>query len=161
MTFASTSSLNREQNRNPNASTLSLITKTTDIESVGTFLPQLPESLLEDQSMTAIINQYFGESKPKRAPLPIKDYETRILQSIRANRVVIIEGATGCGKTTQVPQFIADDCASMGLPFNIVVTQPRRIAAKSIAARVAEERSWSLGTIVGYQIGLQLFFQLI
>lgn len=66
--------------------------------------------------------------------------------------VVVIQGATGCGKTTQVPQYILDHCASKGQHCNIVVTQPRRIAAISVARRVCQERGWSVGTVVGYQV---------
>ena len=60
----------------------------------------------------------------------------------------------GSGKTTQVPQYILDKCASERQHCNILCTQPRRIAATSIAAFVCKERRWQLGTLVGYQIGL-------
>ncbi|XP_054164697.1 ATP-dependent RNA helicase TDRD9-like [Oppia nitens] len=130
-------------------------TASTDILSVGTAKPPaFPHTIEEGEDMSELISQYFSSDKPKRAALPITKYEETILSAIDINRVIIIEGATGCGKTTQVPQYIADHCAGQGLPFNIVVTQPRRIAAKSISARVAEERGWELGTIVGYQIGM-------
>ena len=69
-------------------------------------------------------------------------------------QVTIISGFTGCGKTTQIPQFIMDDCVSKRERFNIVVTQPRRIAAKTVATRVCKERNWPLGRLVGYKIGL-------
>lgn len=72
------------------------------------------------------------------------------------NEVLIIEGPTGCGKTTQVPQFILDDCRSKNQLCNIVVTQPRRIAAISVAHRVCEERNWGLGSVCGYQVKHQL-----
>lgn len=68
------------------------------------------------------------------------------------NEVVIIEGPTGCGKTTQVPQFILDECRAKNELCNIIVTQPRRIAAISVAQRVCEERNWGLGTVCGYQV---------
>ena len=64
----------------------------------------------------------------------------------------MIEGETGCGKTTQVPQYILDHYAAQGRYCNIVVTQPRRIAAISIARRVCAERQWHLGRICGYQV---------
>lgn len=71
-----------------------------------------------------------------------------------AYRVIIIKGATGCGKTTQVPQFILDDFQTNKRDHdcNIIVTQPRRIAAISVAKRVCEERKWKLGSVVGYQV---------
>lgn len=68
------------------------------------------------------------------------------------NEVLIIEGPTGCGKTTQVPQFILDDCRNKNQLCNIVVTQPRRIAAITVAHRVCEERNWGLGSVCGYQV---------
>lgn len=62
------------------------------------------------------------------------------------------KGSTGCGKTTQIPQYIIDDCKSRDEHCNIIITQPRRIAAISVAKRVAYERNWTLGEIVGYSI---------
>ena len=58
------------------------------------------------------------------------------------------------GKTTQVPQYILEDSFAKKTNCNIIVTQPRRIAATSLAARVALERDCELGTLVGYKIGL-------
>lgn len=75
---------------------------------------------------------------------------------MQTNQVVIIQGPTGCGKTTQVPQFILDDCKTNDKPCKIVVTQPRRIAAISVARRVCEERNWALGSICGYQVNCLL-----
>ena len=66
----------------------------------------------------------------------------------------MISGHTGCGKTTQVPQFILDNAANRRKRVNIVVTQPRRIAAQSVAKRVAQERRWELGRLVGYKVGM-------
>jgi len=71
---------------------------------------------------------------------------------VESQQVTVIEGETGCGKTTQVPQYILDHYAAQGRYCNIVVTQPRRIAAISIARRVCVERNWLLGRICGYQV---------
>lgn len=66
--------------------------------------------------------------------------------------MLIVQGPTGCGKTTQVPQYILDYCRENNQYCNIVVTQPRRIAAVSVARRVCTERGWALGTVCGYQV---------
>lgn len=87
--------------------------------------------------------------------LPIIAHREKILSTIKKNQVVLIRGATGCGKTTQVPQFILDSFIkeNRGTDCRIVCTQPRRVAAISIAARVAEERGEELGgESVGYLI---------
>ncbi|KAK7505535.1 hypothetical protein BaRGS_00003280 [Batillaria attramentaria] len=88
--------------------------------------------------------------------LPISDRREEVIATIESNQVTIIQGSTGSGKTTQVPQYILDHYASEGRYCNIVVTQPRRIAAISIARRVCYERDWPLGTVCGYQIGMDL-----
>ncbi|HVJ91690.1 MAG TPA: ATP-dependent RNA helicase HrpA [Labilithrix sp.] len=82
--------------------------------------------------------------------LPISDRVGDIATAIDQHQVVIVAGATGSGKTTQLPKI----CLAMGrgLEQIIGVTQPRRIAATSVAARVATELGSPLGTDVGYQI---------
>ena len=70
------------------------------------------------------------------------------------SRVIIVAGDTGCGKSTQVPQFILDS-PSFGPSANIIVTQPRRISAISLAERVASERVESVGATVGYNVRLE------
>ena len=67
--------------------------------------------------------------------------------------MLITLGATGSGKTTQVPQYILDYYYDQRKYCNIVVTQPRRIAAESISKRVCDERGWELGHVVGFQVG--------
>lgn len=70
---------------------------------------------------------------------------------------MIVSGETGCGKTTQLPQFILEEEISnlRGADCSIICTQPRRISAISVAARIASERGENLGEIVGYQIRLE------
>ena len=69
----------------------------------------------------------------------------------------MVSGETGCGKTTQLPQFILEEEISSlrGADCNIICTQPRRISAISVAARISSERGESLGETVGYQIRLE------
>ncbi|XP_034664605.1 probable ATP-dependent RNA helicase spindle-E [Drosophila subobscura] len=86
--------------------------------------------------------------------LPIYAKREEIINAINENPVVILKGETGCGKTTQVPQYILDEGFKSKQYCNIVVTQPRRIAAMSIANRVSQERQWQPGTVCSYQVGL-------
>jgi ATP-dependent RNA helicase TDRD9 len=76
----------------------------------------------------------------------------QIVSGIESNMVTVIQGSTGSGKTTQVPQYILDHYAKEQRYCNIVVTQPRRIAAMSISRRVCFERNWELGVVCGYQV---------
>ncbi|RMZ95877.1 ATP-dependent RNA helicase TDRD9 [Brachionus plicatilis] len=90
--------------------------------------------------------------------LPITERKDEIIDLIENNRsgtqFCIVQGGTGCGKTTQIPQYILDHYMKEKKYCNIIVTQPRRIAAISISKRVCIERSWDHGSFCGYQIGL-------
>lgn len=86
--------------------------------------------------------------------LPVLQYRNEIIKQLNSNQVFIIQGDTGCGKSTQVAQIIMDYYTSknMASSCNIIVTQPRRISAISLAQRVAEERREALGDVVGYHV---------
>ncbi|CAK1553904.1 unnamed protein product [Leptosia nina] len=103
----------------------------------------------------AIYSKYTFQKKEDTRYLPINEHQNEIIEKIAEAPVLIIEGPTGCGKTTQVPQWILDNAYNKREPCKIVVTQPRRIAATSIAKRVAQERGWDVGGIVGYQVALE------
>eukprot|EP00727_Mastigamoeba_balamuthi_P000815 m51a1_g10730 putative atp-dependent rna helicase tdrd9-like (1253) ;mRNA; r:280442-285705 len=75
----------------------------------------------------------------------------RIVAAIATNSVTIVTGPTGCGKSTQVPQIILE--AYTGTPPCVIVAQPRRLAAVSLAHRVAEEMGKRVGEEVGFHIG--------
>lgn len=96
----------------------------------------------------------------ERASLPAAACRQDILQAVQDHRVVVICGATGCGKSTQVPQFLLEGMTASGTleQANILVTQPRRVAAISLAQRVSYEmKSSSPGhpnSQVGYQVRL-------
>uniref|UniRef100_A0A673ZUT1 RNA helicase n=1 Tax=Salmo trutta TaxID=8032 RepID=A0A673ZUT1_SALTR len=90
-----------------------------------------------------------------RRSLPVYERQEEIVQVIKDNRVVLVVGETGSGKTTQIPQFLLDDCSRNGIPCRIFCTQPRRLAAIAVAERVAAERGESIGQTIGYQIRLE------
>ena len=86
------------------------------------------------------------EGMKMNVTLPIAGYYDEIASKIQGNPVVIIQAETGAGKSTQVPQMLLD------FGYKILVTQPRRLAASSVAERVAQEWGTELGQIVGYRI---------
>ncbi|PRQ30210.1 putative RNA helicase [Rosa chinensis] len=95
----------------------------------------------------------FTKSKTiseQRQYLPIYSVRDELLQKIRENQVIIVVGETGSGKTTQLTQYLHED----GYTVNGIVgcTQPRRVAAMSVAKRVSEEMETELGEKVGYAI---------
>ena len=97
--------------------------------------------------------RHIGAGLPERVydpALPIIDKKDEIIQAIRRHPVVIVAGETGSGKTTQLPKFCLD--AGRGLDGIIGCTQPRRIAAMTVANRIAEELKEPLGQSVGYKI---------
>ncbi|KAJ8973120.1 hypothetical protein NQ317_011048 [Molorchus minor] len=102
-----------------------------------------------------IYQQYNFTTTFIKKELPIDSFKEKILHLLEINNVIIIQGPTGCGKTTQVPQYILDYCREKTQYCNIAVTQPRKIATINVARRVCEERGWALGTICGYQVGLE------
>ncbi|TGO42410.1 hypothetical protein BHYA_0009g00840 [Botrytis hyacinthi] len=87
--------------------------------------------------------------------LPLNQNSSEVLNHIENNQVSILIGKTGSGKTTQLSQIILDEYirTKRGGECRVICTQPRRIAAKSVAERVAEERGQMLGDQVGYKVG--------
>ncbi|KAJ0064818.1 hypothetical protein NL108_015585, partial [Boleophthalmus pectinirostris] len=90
-----------------------------------------------------------------RCSLPVYQKREEIVQLNTENRVILVVGETGSGKTTQIPQFLLDDCTRRGEPCRIFCKQPRRLAAIAVAERVAAERGESVGQTVGYYIRLE------
>ncbi|KAJ2827412.1 helicase, partial [Coemansia erecta] len=99
----------------------------------------------------------YRRMQEARAALPAAAQQQRIARLVAESPCVVIAGETGCGKTTQVPQFILDQGLAAGEYVNIVCTQPRRISAIGVAARVASERAEDInaqrsGSVVGYAV---------
>lgn len=95
----------------------------------------------------------FDKIQVERKSLPVYGYREKILELIRDNQIVVLVGETGSGKTTQVPQYLHEiGYTKLG---KIGVTQPRRVAAMSVAARVSQE----MGTKLGYEVGYSIRFE--
>uniref|UniRef100_A0A9L0T326 RNA helicase n=1 Tax=Equus caballus TaxID=9796 RepID=A0A9L0T326_HORSE len=118
----------------------------------------LDQQLLEDLQKKKTDRRYI-EMQHFREKLPSYGMQKELVNMIDNHQVTVISGETGCGKTTQVTQFILDNCIERGKgsACRIVCTQPRRISAISVAERVAAERAESCGNgnSTGYQIRLQ------
>eukprot|EP01065_Artemidia_motanka_P034097 TRINITY_DN4125_c0_g1_i1.p1 TRINITY_DN4125_c0_g1~~TRINITY_DN4125_c0_g1_i1.p1 ORF type:complete len:1102 (+),score=377.59 TRINITY_DN4125_c0_g1_i1:59-3364(+) len=110
-------------------------------------------ALLHRLKVSAVAHE-LERLRHDRAQLPIAAHKEEILRAVRTSPVVILQGETGCGKTTQVPQFLLDEMTaeSRGGDAAIVCTQPRRVSAVSVAARVAEERGEQVGDTIGHAV---------
>ncbi|HEX2854022.1 MAG TPA: ATP-dependent RNA helicase [Opitutaceae bacterium] len=91
---------------------------------------------------------------PAPRELPIYELESAVVASLRAQGRLIVQAPTGSGKSTQIPQMLLRH-GLVGERGEVVVLQPRRLATRMLAKRVAEEVGTNLGDIVGYQIRLE------
>lgn len=123
-------------------------------------LDQLSEELTKDYHFKLNSSEDLKETISMRNQLPVFTKKNDILDLIRENSIVIIQGSTGCGKTTQVCQFILDEYLqnNKGAYCNIICTQPRKISAISVADRVAFERKEDIGLSVGYSVRFDSIF---
>ncbi|CDW71563.1 nucleic acid helicase [Stylonychia lemnae] len=106
----------------------------------------------EDQTQQKQMQQSIQEMTKN---LPIAKHKNQIMRKLEKNRVLVISGDTGCGKTTQVPKYILESADFKKQECKIICTQPRRLAAVNIAKRVAQELGERVGLRVGYQVGMQ------
>ncbi|KAK7883197.1 hypothetical protein WMY93_029371 [Mugilogobius chulae] len=95
-----------------------------------------------------------SRSEPKESsdsePLPIYHHKSKLVRAVKDSTFLVVTGETGCGKTTQLPQYLHE--AGFSKRGKIGVTQPRRVAAITVAQRVAQEMRYTLGKEVGYQV---------
>uniref|UniRef100_A0A1D1XMG4 RNA helicase n=2 Tax=Anthurium amnicola TaxID=1678845 RepID=A0A1D1XMG4_9ARAE len=117
-------------------------------------MPSFPKTdanfTMRDQKARQLLARKQKIAQQRKA-LPIALVEKRIVEEVKNNDILIIVGETGSGKTTQLPQFLFYS----GICYDgkvIGITQPRRVAAVSVAKRVAEECGVELGQRVGYSI---------
>jgi ATP-dependent RNA helicase DHX29 len=119
--------------------------------------PQLLKSLWETKTSTV----RYKKMLLSRQELPIWDYRERIVATIVAHQVTVLCAETGAGKSTQVPSLLLQNQLTSGMDSKILITQPRRISAISLARRVSEELGENKGEIgtrqslVGYAIRLE------
>jgi len=112
------------------------------------------------------LNQYtkkpysrrWHEIHKQRIKLPVWEYKETFLRLLDENQTLVLVGETGSGKTTQIPQWCVEYCSKLSASDEstrtpcVACTQPRRVAAMSVASRVADEMDVVLGEQVGYSI---------
>lgn len=128
----------------PTSSTIVLDSDDEDCVETAIEDPELPE--------LTVFQRYEFNLNPQK--LPILEKREDILNIISSNYVVVMQANTGTGKSSQVPQYILEEAYKKKENCNIIVTQPRRVGAITIAKRVALERRCDCGSLVGYQVGL-------
>src|SRR4249919_4400160 len=116
-----------------------------DAQAQAAFEQALQLSATRREALAALLPRGEVDSD-----LPISTQADRIVELIRTHQVIVVAGETGSGKTTQLPKLCL--AAGRGAAGMIGCTQPRRIAARAVARRVAEELKVPLGGAVGYQV---------
>lgn len=114
-----------------------------------------PEEVPEWRKVVIPKGQHLGRRTNKtireqRQSLPVYVFRNQLIEAVRDNQIMVVVGETGSGKTTQLTQYLAE--AGFTKDGMIGCTQPRRVAAMSVAKRVAEEVGCKLGEEVGYTI---------
>uniref|UniRef100_A0A0D9UZ78 Zinc finger CCCH domain-containing protein 4 n=1 Tax=Leersia perrieri TaxID=77586 RepID=A0A0D9UZ78_9ORYZ len=102
----------------------------------------------EDQRGVVGVVEEEAEAARRRPPLAVEALREKIVEKVKENRVTLIVGDTGCGKSSMVPQFLLEENMEP-----ILCTQPRRFAVVTIAQMMAESRKCQVGEEVGYHIG--------
>ncbi|CAL0328781.1 unnamed protein product [Lupinus luteus] len=122
------------------------------------------EKVLQKKSLRMRNMQRAWQESPEgrkmlefRRSLPSFKEKEGLLQAIARNQVVVVSGETGCGKTTQLPQYVLESEieSGRGAFCSIICTQPRRISAMAVSERVSAERGEPLGETVGFKVRLE------
>ena len=111
-----------------------------------------PERLLRDlaQAEARVAARQAAVPQITYPDLPVADARDELMAALREHQVVVVAGETGSGKTTQLPKMLLE--TGRGVRGMIGHTQPRRIAARTVAERIAEELGTPLGEVVGYKV---------
>uniref|UniRef100_A0A8C3AZL0 RNA helicase n=1 Tax=Cyclopterus lumpus TaxID=8103 RepID=A0A8C3AZL0_CYCLU len=129
-----------------------------DLTDAVTGRPYRPLSVSEARQLSAHLQEKWESASPGLSVvLPVDAHRERVISQVQSSRVVVIDGETGCGKTTRIPRFLLEEGVrdGEGATCNVLVTQPRRISAVSVAHRVAHEMGPALKSSVGYQVRLE------
>lgn len=127
-------------------------TTTTSLSKAET---KLQDVMLQQEQQRMLLTDDASQTMLRiRNDLPISQLRSPLLNALQNHSVIVVSGGTGSGKSTQCPQYVLQDAIARGHGprTRILVTQPRRIAAISVAERVADERRERLGESVGYTV---------
>lgn len=133
---------------------------TNDVKDAITGRPYRPLASYKAQQLSAYLKDEWERANPVlKLELPVDAHRQSVISAVQSSRVVVIGGETGCGKTTRIPRFLLEEWVrdGKGAECNVLVTQPRRISAVSVAGRVAQEMGPALNHSVGYQVDANLY----
>ncbi|EDW09996.1 putative pre-mRNA-splicing factor ATP-dependent RNA helicase PRP1 isoform X1 [Drosophila mojavensis] len=122
----------------------------TVAQVTGGFVPSKQPPITNPFTLKPYSARYQNLYK-KRITLPVFEYQADFMRLLSQHQCIVLVGETGSGKTTQIPQWCVDFAVSKGRK-GVACTQPRRVAAMSVAQRVSEEMDVNLGDEVGYSI---------
>jgi len=123
-----------------------------DLVNIKKVIASLPKAQVSINPYTGVpYTTRYHEVLKKRMTLPVWEYKDKFIEILTKNQCFVLVGETGSGKTTQIPQWCVEFCRT-AMRKGVACTQPRRVAAMSVAARVSEEMDVVLGAEVGYSI---------
>ncbi|KAI5149315.1 ATP-dependent RNA helicase DHX8/PRP22 [Enteropsectra breve] len=114
--------------------------------SISNLYKEEPTSIRGENSMLSLFKKSIIQNDKHSEEHPIEDKIPEIISCLASNRIVLVQGDTGCGKTTKIPRLLLSHYKK------IVCSQPRRIAAISIAKKVASDMHCKVGGLVGYSV---------